>query len=285
MSMTMHPARRTRLGSAFLLTALAAALLAPSALAAPVAVDATRAAVVAPDSIVSASFGSSLLAWVNQARAGKGLRPLRADGTLTSVATSRAVNLSNSATFSHAAAGGDVGPALAAAHYQWYSWAEDIAWSNAPYGLTAVRSIYDAWRNSPAHWAALMSTRLNYIGIGLAFRSSDNRTFASAVLSESNDHSRPSSRVASASRWGTRITFSWTGYDAPLQSHWRGLRDFDVQYRVDRGSWRLIRDNTTSRWLTLWSRARGHTYSIRVRSRDWAGNLSAWSSVRSIYVP
>ncbi len=282
---TMTAARRTRLASGFLLAALAGALLAPSALAAPVAESAVPAASVAPDSVVSASLGSSLLGWVNQARAARGLRPLRADATLASLATRRAVNLTNSTTFSHAAAGDDVGPYLAAVHYQWYGWAEDIAWSNATYGLTAARSIYSAWRNSPAHWAALMSTHLNYVGIGLAYRSSDHRTFASAVFSESRDHSRPSARVTSTLRRGTRITFTWTGYDAPLQTHWRGLRDFDVQYRVDRGSWRLIRDNTTSRSLTLWGRARGHTYTIRVRSRDWAGNLSGWSSVRSIYVP
>lgn len=284
-AVTKRSARRSRRASSVLLAGLITAMLAPAALAAPVAVAPAPTASVTPDSVVSPSLGTTILGWVNQSRAALGLRPLRADATLAAIATQRAVNLSNSSTFSHLAAGGDIGPALAAARYQWYSWAEDIAWSNATYGLTAARSIYDAWRGSSTHWAALMSTHLNYIGIGLAYRSSDNRTFASAVLSESNDHSRPSARVTSAWRWGTRITFTWTGYDAPLQSHWRGLRDFDVQYRVDRGSWRLIRDNTTSRSLTLWGRARGHIYSIRVRSRDWAGNLSTWSSVRAIYVP
>ena len=50
---------------------------------------------------------------------------------------------------------------------------------------------------------------------------------------------------------GTTITFSWSGYDPKLQKRTAGLRSFDLQYRVNGGSWRTIRDNTTATSITL----------------------------------
>ena len=36
-----------------------------------------------------------------------------------------------------------------------------------------------------------MSSAFNYIGVGLAYRSTNGRTFGSVVLTESPDHTRP----------------------------------------------------------------------------------------------
>ena len=88
-----------------------------------------------------------------------------------------------------------------------------------------------------------MSPTLNYVGFGVAVRSSSGRVFASAIFTESRDHTAPAAKVDSVSRSGTTLTFAWHGYDAPLQTHWARLRDFDAWYRVDDGPWRLVRDN------------------------------------------
>ena len=71
----------------------------------------------------------------------------------------------------------------------------------------------------------------------------------------------------------------------PLQTHTSGFRDFDVQYRVDSGSWHYARDNTTSTTLTMVDRPSGHTYALRVRGRDRAGNVGSWSAATMVSLP
>jgi hypothetical protein len=131
----------------------------------------------------------------------------------------------------------------------------------------------------------LMSPGMNYVGFGLAVRGSDGSAFASAIFTESRDRTAPGTRIDSALRSGTTITFTWHGYDPPLQSHWAGLRDFDVWYRVDGGAWRLVRDNTTATSLRLVSRAPGHQYWLKVQARDRAGNVGRTGTPISILVP
>ncbi len=130
-----------------------------------------------------------------------------------------------------------------------------------------------------------MSTRFNYVGFGTQVRPSDGRVFASAVFTESRDHTAPRARMLSATRTGTTIAFTWHGFDPRLQTHWTHLRDYDVWYRVDGGAWRRIRDNTTATSLRLTSRARGHRYAVMVRARDHAGNVGGLSQPVSIAVP
>jgi hypothetical protein len=216
--------------------------------------------------------------------------PLRADPALGSIAGTRADNLAASPTLSHAAAGGDLAPALAAAGVQWFAWGENIAeWPGSISG-TAVAEIYRAWRGSETHWAQLMSPTMNYVGFGLAVRRSDGHAVASAVFTESRDHTAPGARIEhagidSTAGNGTTITFTWHGYDPLLQSHWAGLRDYDAWYRVDGAAWRLIRDNTTATSLRLVSRAPGHRYWLKVQARDRAGNVGRTSAPISVLVP
>ncbi|MFH1475089.1 MAG: CAP domain-containing protein [Chloroflexota bacterium] len=246
---------------------------------------ATHPLPAAATSLTAASAEASLLAWTNRDRAALGLRPLRSDRPLVVIAGTRAENLAAASTFSHAAAGGDLAPALSVAGVRWYAWGEDIA--RRPGWLTSstVAGIYQAWRRSASHWALLMSRTMNYVGFGVAVRPSDGQVFASAVFTESRDRTAPSAKVDRATRSGTTITFAWHGYDPRLQTHWAGLRDYDVWYRVDGGSWRLIRDNTTATSLRLGSRAHGHRYWLTVRARDRAGNVGRQSAPISVWVP
>ena len=232
----------------------------------------------------TSSVATTLLRLTNADRAARGLRPLRADSRLATIARSRAANLTTASTFSHAAAGGSLSTTLTRAGIQWYAWAENLAYMPGGLRTSTAAALYSAWKRSSSHWATLMSRTLNYVGFGVAVRASDGRVFASAVFTESRDHTRPGARFDSATRSGSTVTFTWHGWDPRLQSHWAGLRDFDAWYRVDSGTWRLIRDNTTGTSIRLGSRASGHRYWLMVRARDRVGNLGR-KVAASVWVP
>jgi uncharacterized protein YkwD len=261
------------------LSALVAATLAVVVVAAGLA-PAPAAAAVTP-----ATVEASILALVNKERSARGLRPLRRDPPLAAIADERVGNLVGATTFSHAAAGGSLTTSLTAARVQWYRWGEVLAWRSGGITSYTAAAIVGGWKRSSTHWAALMSRVFNYVGFGVAVRPSDGRVFAAGVLTESKDHTAPSAKITSATRSGTTIAFAWRGYDPPLQTHWAGLRDFDVWYRVDGGTWRMIRDNTTATSIKLSSRARGHRYELMVRARDRVYNSGAKSAPVGIWVP
>jgi uncharacterized protein YkwD len=237
-----------------------------------------------PTSPTAATVTSYLIAWTNRDRAARGLRPLRTWGALRSVATTRAETLASLGTLSHSAAG-DLGSQLSSAGVQYYLWGEDLGWSSYPWGYDVAKSIYGMWKGSSGHWALLMSSRFNYFGIGLAYRWSAHATYASIVFTESRDHTPARAAMAGHGRTGTTAWFRWSGYDPILQTHTAGLRNFDVEYKVDSGTWRIIRSGTTSTSIKLYSRARGHYYAVRVRARDRNGNLGAWSSLSRVWIP
>ena len=86
-----------------------------------------------------------------------------------------------------------------------------------------------------------MSATNNYIGLGVAYRSSDHKTYASGNLTEAKDHTRPWARMSTRSRSGTTVRWTWQGNDTTLQTHTAGLKNFDVQYRVGSGAWHTRR--------------------------------------------
>jgi uncharacterized protein YkwD len=225
---------------------------------------------------------SELLGWINGARASRGLAPLRQLAALSSYAASRAASMASTGVMAHPSC---LGCQMTARGIQYYSCGEDIAATTYPWGNQAALSIYNAWKASPGHWAILMSATYNYIGIGVAYRSSSQTTFGAADLTESKDQTRPWARMGHVSRSGTTVSWSWTGNDTWLQTHESGLKNFDVEYRVDSGSWVTVRSGTTARSLTLTSRAHGHYYSLRVRSRDNRGYVSAYTTALRIWVP
>ena len=54
---------------------------------------------------------------------------------------------------------------------------------------------------------------------------------------------------------------------------------------MDGGAWRTLRAATIAPSIVLSDRAPGHAYAVRVRARDRAGNLSAWTPPRIALVP
>jgi uncharacterized protein YkwD len=225
---------------------------------------------------------AQLLGLINSARVEHGLVPFRSDPTLIKLAGDRAAHMAATGVMAHPSC---LRCVFDSYKVQYYAAGENIAWSGWPWGSQAASTIFTAWKNSPVHWAQILSTKFNYIGVGVAYRSSGHKTFASTDFSESKDHTRPWARMAGSSRAGTTVKWSWTGADTRLQTHASGLKSFDVQYRVGSGTWKTIRSGTTAKSLSLSGRAHGHHYGLRVRARDNLGYVSGWSAEKRIWVP
>jgi uncharacterized protein YkwD len=245
---------------------------------------APAATAIIPTSPSRSTIGGWILTWLNADRAARGLRPLRLDTRIRSVADARSEKLATLGVLVHSAAG-DLGAQLKTAGVQWFAWGEDIGTTTYPWGRVAARQLYLAWRKSPPHRALLMSASLNYIGIGLGYRASARATYAAIDFTESGDHTAPIARMTSASRTGTTIAFTWRGADVALQTHTSGVRSFDVEYRCGDGSWQVIRQGTKATSIRLAGRSHGHRYFVRVRARDNAGNVSGWSAALHVRVP
>jgi len=226
---------------------------------------------------------SHIVAWINSSRAKLGLRALRVHGGLTSLAGYRAGVMASTGVLSHTIAG-CLSCSLVSRGIQTYSDGEVIAENTYTWGDSSALALFNWWKGSPMHWALLMSRTFNYLGVGVAYRSANRMTFGSVVVTESVDQTRPWGHMNAASASGTSASWSWAGGDIYLQTHTAGLRNFDVQYRVDSGAWNLIRSGTTARSLSLSGRAHGHWYGLRVRSRDWRGYVSYWSAETRVWV-
>ncbi len=243
------------------------------------------AAPAAASSTTAQAMADRVMYLMNRDRKARGLVPLRRWSRLNTVAMDRASSMATSNSLSHDAAGGDVGTALDRDGIQWYGFGEIIGSTNVPWGTEAATYIYKLWKSSSYHAGVMFSRSYNYVGVGFVHRSSDDTTWASIVFTDSRDHTRPIAKNGRLSRSGRTVTFSWSGHDRKLQRRTAGLKSFDVQMRRDNGSWRTIRDNTTSTRLTLRHRKHGHSFWFRVQSQDRRGNLSAWTKPVRVWVP
>ena len=238
----------------------------------------------APASAGTTSTERAVLSWINADREARGLRAFRPWTTLNDIAGMRAKRMAAANVMSHTISG-NLASQLKGDGVRYYSKGENVAYTSMYSGRDAARHIYRMWKASSIHWAQMMSRKFNYIGVGLSYRSSNGRTFAALVFTESPDHTRPKASIIGKSRSGNDITWRWRGSDVRLQTHTSGFRDFDIQYRVDGGSWNLVRNNITATTLTAKDRAGGHTYFLRVRGRDKAGNVGVWSAASKLAVP
>jgi uncharacterized protein YkwD len=229
------------------------------------------------------SVEARLVALVNADRVARGLVAYRTNAALGALSGDRAAALAAQGVLSHSVAG-CLSCQLESRNIQWYGFGEALGVTSYPLGEAAATSLYEAWKGSPTHWGLLMSPTYNYIGVGVALAASAN-TYASIVLTESIDQTRPWARMASKSVRGTTIAWTWKGADYRLQTHTAGLKNFDVQYRVGSGTFKTIRSGSTATALTLTGRTRGRWYGIRVRSRDNRGLLSAWTPELRVWVP
>jgi len=224
---------------------------------------------------------TTFLGWINNIRVSKGLVPLRTHPGLVKMAGDWAAHSSpgrRAPLPSCTSCMSSMPPRLMA------SSRTTSRSSPSNWGADAINSIESGWKQHPTEWAKLMSSTLNYIGIGVAYRSSNHSMWVAVFETESRDRTSPWAKTGSTSLSGSTVTFTWSGGDTKLQTHTAGLQNFDVQYRVDGGTWTTIKSGTTAKTLSLTNRASGHSYGIRVRSRDNRGYVSAWSAEMSVMV-
>jgi hypothetical protein len=91
--------------------------------------------------------------------------------------------------------------------------------------------------------------------------------------------------MVGVSRDGTGVTWTWRGWDYSLQTRTAGVATYEVQYRIDSGHFSTVATATVATRKIALGRPSGHTYGVRVRARDGAGNVGAWSSELRIWVP
>jgi uncharacterized protein YkwD len=234
-----------------------------------------------------AAAESSLVLMINADRAAVGLRPLRLDARLSAIARERSASMAASGQLSHVQSDGrTVVDMIRADGIAWYGVGETIGWNTYPSLRDSTNVVNKGWLSSPEHAAIIRSTTYNYLGVGLGLTAHGDR-YWTAIFLRGPDRTAPwakmlaptaGSYAALASRSQVRlVTWSWTGDDRPLAVLTSGLRSFEVQRRIDGGSWVSVRTSTTSR---LWSSSVGvgHRVQIRVRARDRAGNVGGWSS-------
>jgi uncharacterized protein YkwD len=233
---------------------------------------------------VDVSMETNIRSWINRDRAARGLRALRVDMRLDGLSGERASWMAATGKLTHDGLDGSVCDAMTKRAIHWYRCGEDIGFTSASWGTKSAAYLYSLWRHSPGHWALIMSSSFNYVGVGVA-RRSNGSTYAAIVFLEGPDRTRPTARMKTRTRSGTNLRFTWSGSDTRLQTHTAGIRDYNIQLRVDQGTYVQIRTATKKTSLSLLHRARGHWYSVRVQARDRNGNLSAWSRGLRAWVP
>jgi len=123
---------------------------------------------------------------VNADRAVAGLAPLYRLPALDIVAGDRAAAMAAANVANHTV-GGDIGDALDRQDVTWYGYGEAVGYTTAAWAEDAARDLMRMWMASPPHRTLLMSRDYDYIGVGLAYRSSNGRTFGSIILTDSVD--------------------------------------------------------------------------------------------------
>jgi uncharacterized protein YkwD len=131
----------------------------------------------------SSSSESTLVTLTNRARANAGLRSLKVDSTLTSVARWRSKDMINRDYFSHSIPGyGKVWDKLHAIGYCYKVAGENIGWNNNP-DSEATAAIQQAFMGSSGHRANILGKAWDVIGIG-AYKGSDGKKMWTVLFAD-----------------------------------------------------------------------------------------------------
>jgi len=265
-----HP-RSRRLAGLVLAGLVLAAVAAP----APVALAAE------PSALTISTAESAMLTALNKDRAAAGLVAVRMDPRLMAIARARSADMVAHNYFSHSQPDGrNVFDILSDEAVTWYGAGEIIAWNTWPTSSTASAA-NNQWMNSTPHHAIVVSKDYNYVGVGLAYDSSNSRNYWTAVFIKGPDRTGAKASVGAAKlSAGTdatnrRARITWSGFDIKLQVLTAGLRSFTVQRRVDDGAWATVYSSTTLTAATFRVNL-GHRWEFRISAVDRKGNRGAW---------
>ncbi|MDO5082077.1 MAG: CAP domain-containing protein [Arachnia propionica] len=164
----------------FIQLAAAVALLLPTGLATAHAAQPDLTPVVLPmEENTTAGYARTILAKVNELRAGKGLAPVTRYRELDAIATDWSQQMATQASLSHR-------PNFTN-HYPsgWSNAAENVAMHGGSGDIGAM--MFDLWLNSPGHYANMVNPELNSIGIGLAHDPVNNAWYATQNFANYSD--------------------------------------------------------------------------------------------------
>jgi hypothetical protein len=184
---------------------------------------------------------------------------------------------------SHTHSGGQaVWDMMSAAGIVWYGAGEIIAYNSTSDLTASATTAVKGWLGSPPHKSIMLSTKYNYIGMGVAVSSATGRRYWAGVFLKGPDRTGAWTKIGSVSKHAvtssaTRVTVRWSGADTKLQILTSGLRYFQTQRRTDGHVWFDYGTTTKTSMTRTW--VRGHVYEFRVRARDKAGNWGGWKTV------
>jgi uncharacterized protein YkwD len=230
---------------------------------------------------------NQMAATLNADRAAAGLLPVRVDSRLRTIARARSADMATKNYFSHTQPDGRmVFDILTANAIKWYTAGEIIAWNTWPTLSESVTAANDGWLNSPTHRSIIMATSYNYMGIGLAIDGSGKKIWT-AVFIKGPDRTggwvsiapvaQPMA-VSVTSGTSRLVNLTWRGGDVPLVVLTAGFRNYQIQRRINGGSWAWVSSWTTSTSRTIKAYS-GRTYDFRFRACDRVGNCGHWSLV------
>ncbi len=127
---------------------------------------------------IASRIEARVLALVNEARANRGLDPLRTTRKLVDFAGDRAHHMASTGILKHPKC---LPCKLDAREIPYEAWGETIAWTYGPWAAKSGRLLFRIWKNSPPHWSILMSPNLERIGVGVA-RASNGAIYGACVL-------------------------------------------------------------------------------------------------------
>src|SRR4051794_34101076 len=242
---------------------------------------------VAAADLTIAGAEQRMLSLLNADRANAGLVAVRLDTRLAAIARARSVDMATKHYFGHTQPDGrNVFDIIESKGITWYGAGEIIAWNTYPGLADSAAAANTGWLASPGHNAIIMSTSYNYVGVGLAIDASNGHRLWTAVFMKGPDRTggwvtmNPVTEpavAAEATAAYRSVTVTWTGGDVRLVVLTAGFRNYQIQIRTDAGAWVWSRTSTTtsSLGIRIW---KGHTYDMRVRACDKAGNCGAWRS-------
>jgi uncharacterized protein YkwD len=150
-----------------------------------------RAAAAWSDGTFSSSSERQLVALTNRSRAAAGLRSLRVDSTLTSVARWRSKDMIDRDYFSHDIPGyGSVFRKLDSKGYCYRVAGENIGWNTYPDG-DATAAIHRMFMDSSGHRANILGRAWEVIGVG-AYKGSDGKKMWTVLFADKCGSSTPS---------------------------------------------------------------------------------------------
>jgi uncharacterized protein YkwD len=223
----------------------------------------------------------AMVAQLNANRKAKGLTALRVDPRVSAIARARSKDMATKGYFSHTSPSGvDVFDLLNRDGIKWYGAGEIIAWNSWPTLELSVKVANHGWMNSSGHRNIIMSGSYNYFGIGLAV-SSSGKKYWTGVFIKGPDRTgawvkQSAPTVATATEPSNRVvSFAWSGNDIRLPVLTSGFAAYQVQRRLNGGTWTNVWTSTSARAYSL-KLALGSKVELRVRARDKAGNWGSW---------